>query len=55
MTLAGWIVMIVSWTAITLVTLITLWKSLTAKPNLSSTLEMELEEKGPGAPESKSP
>ncbi len=50
----GWILMLVSWIAITLVTLVTLWKSLTVRPpNLSSTLELELEDEGPGAGETK--
>jgi len=52
MTPAGWILMIVSWSAISLLMLITLWKTLTAKPSsLSSTLELELEDQGPGAGE----
>ena len=54
MTPAGWILMSVSWTAITLLTLASLWKSLTAKPSsLSSTLELELEDQGPGAGDDK--
>jgi hypothetical protein len=52
MTTGGWIMLCVSWSAITLTVLITLWKSLSAKPSsLTSTLEMELEDKGPGAGE----
>ena len=53
MTTAGWILMIVSWTVISLLMLVTLWKTLTARPSsLSSTLELELDDEGPGAGES---
>ncbi len=50
MTLGGWIMLIGSWLAITVTVVVTVWKTLTAKPgSLTSTLELELEDKGPGS------